>query len=154
MDQEQLYGQYAAVMMAMGPYRAGTALMSFMSQQLGGPIQARALRAEEALGLIDKSKVHNVGKGRTASYVMDKGALIGFDPAKPIDYILNVLRPKLMKASKDDGEAIIRAIFQISSKQTSARLLSDIITNPQMFANELQRYKQGQVSARGFGRLQ
>lgn len=159
MSTDALWGMGPAIMNAMGSSRAGTAMMSMFQQMIGHVVAGKrvALAMEEAHMLTPgKWKTERGGK-----VVMDPDAVpdqAGF-MANPMEWLhdhLNQMRQDKDKNGKPlDVLRIVQEIFQLSSRQTTARLINDIDSNWSVIAKEQQRFQNlGKDGIAGFNKTQ
>lgn len=145
MNAEEMWGKMPAIMNALGSGPAGTAMMSLYSQMVGHVVAGqRVAIAMEQAGMLTPGKwrVERGGKVR-----MDQDAVP--DQAGFMDHPLTWLHDHLgeMRNKKGaDGKpidtvGIVQQIFQLSSRATSARLISDVDMNWPVIQAEEARFK-------------
>ena len=140
MSADTMWGQMPAIMNALNAGPAGTAINSLFGQFVGHVVAGeRVAVAMEAAGMLTPGKW---GAGKGGKVKMDPDAVP--DQAGFMDHPVLWLHEKLeaMRAKKDkngkplDEQRIIQEIFQLSSRVTSARLISDIDANYAIIENE------------------
>lgn len=145
MNSDEFWGKFPAIINALGAGPSGTAMMSLFSQLVGHVIAGKRVAiAEERAGMLTHGK-WRVGKGGKVE--MDQDATP--DQAGFMDHPLTWIHDKIekMKGQKDahgkpiDQVGIIQEIFQLSSRATSARLISDIYANWPVIQAEEARFK-------------
>lgn len=130
----------AMVAQAMRGQRAGTALTSLSQQMVGGKMTEFQAKKLQELGLVgDYTKSGH-------SLIWDKGALnTPFASAlqrDPMD-AANILLEALHKSGKFSMEEIIPELYQILGRQTTQRLVHELVRNYPQMMDEKGRIKQG-----------
>ena len=135
----------AMVSQAMGGQRAGTALSSMFQQMAGGKMSQYAAQ-------LLSDKYHLVGGytvGRGGHLVWDKGALdpethpfikaMGKDPLEAV----KMLKDKMGEGGLNDMEHIIPELYQMLGRNTTQRLVHDLMRNLPQLIGERERMKGG-----------
>ena len=129
-------------MVAMGASRAGTAETSLLQQFAGGQMSQRTAKAMVDDGLIREGE-YDVGRGgqvvvhRDAS---DRLAKQASDPAKLAADIAEKLA-----ADGKDKQGIMLELFRLFGRQTTQRLMADLIQG----APQMERFKENYGKAQG-----
>jgi hypothetical protein len=145
MNGDEFWGKAPAIMNALGASKAGTATMSLFSQMIGHVVAgARVAIAMETAGMLTPGKWHT---GRGGHVTMDADAVPdqGGFADHPFTWLHEHLE-RMQNATNKDGKKLdmvqlVQQIFQLSSRATSARLISDIMNNWPIIENEERRYK-------------
>ena len=135
----------AMVSQAMGGQRAGTALSSMFQQMAGGKMTQYAAQ-------LLSDKYHLLGGyqvGRGGHLVWDKGALdpethpfikaMGKDPLEAV----RMLKDKMGEGGLSDMEHIIPELYQMLGRNTTQRLVHDLMRNLPQLIGERERMKGG-----------
>ncbi len=115
--------------------RSGTGLFQELKSFLSGHFSAQTLQWLEHLHMIDESKVHLKGRGSTAHYILDPGALKDAKllAERPAEWIWNVLGAAMKKAGETapDDEAMSAMASGLSA--TVIRLMGEMLRNEAQF---------------------
>jgi hypothetical protein len=118
---------------AMGGPRAGTALTSLYQQMVGGKMTETAAKHLHDLGLVGDYRV-----SRGGHVVWNKGALDGeFTEKLKTDPLaaVGVMKAAMEKHGFDSIEKMVPELFQVLGRQTTQRLIHDLLRNyPQIMA--------------------
>jgi hypothetical protein len=145
MSSDEMWGMAPGIINALGAGPAGTATMSLFSQMIGHVVAGKrvALAMQEA-GWLTPGK-WRVERG--GHVVMDQDAVpdqAGF-MAHPFtwlhDHLQELRNRKDAHGKPIDVVGVIQRIFQLSSRQTSARLISDVDSNWPILQNEERRWQ-------------
>jgi hypothetical protein len=125
----------------MGGQRAGTSLLSLRNQMTGAML-ARSADAMARYGVLGSNE-YEVGKGDHV-HMTEAGSrrllgLLNEDPVKFVDMMVDKLKEKGI-TDKDDQ---MRAITEMVGRQTSQRLVSDIVAQRQQIDRETGGLNQG-----------
>ncbi|WP_024517076.1 hypothetical protein [Bradyrhizobium sp. Tv2a-2] len=131
----------------MGGQRAGTALLSLRGQMTGAML-ARSADAMAHYGVL-RAGEYEIGKGDHV-HMTPEGSkrllgLLNDDPVKFVDMMVEQLEKKGI-TNKDDQ---MRAITEMIGRQTSQRLVSDIVAQRQQIDRETQGLNQGATVEQG-----
>jgi hypothetical protein len=148
MSTEEMWGLAPAIMNALGASKAGTAMMSTFSQFVGHIVAGkRTAVAMEQAHMLTPGK-WSVGRG--GKIIMDKDAVPDQErmATHPIEWMhekMEALRNKYRnkKTGVVDDTAVtkvIQDIFQIASRATTARMMSEIDANWAVLNNERIRF--------------
>ena len=143
MSADAFWGMMPAAMVGMGSAKAGTALMSLYQQVIGHKLQGRSVaEAMESVGMVRHGGWHmESGHVVMASDAVVNQAQFASDPFTYMHNLLEHIKTMKDKNGKSvDEVGLFQHIFQISSRATSARMISDIAMNWPAFQNEIQRY--------------
>lgn len=140
MGSDEFWGKAPAIMNAIGASKSGTAMMSLFSQMIGHVVAGKRVAvAMESAGML-KHDSWRTGKG--GKVIMDQDAVP--DQGGFVDHPLTWLHEKMEALRQQKGMdevGVIQSIFQLSSRATSARLISDLDKNWPIIQNEEARYK-------------
>ena len=136
MNADEFWGFMPAAMNAMGSSKSGTAVMSLFQQMVGHVVAGkRVAEAMQAAGFL-----------KPGSWKVERGGHVVMAPDALVDQKdfqtnpFTWLHAHLQQLHQmKGGDDIIQQIFQLSSRQTTARLLSDIDANWPVFQNEFHR---------------
>lgn len=139
MSAEAMWGEAPAVMNALGSSKAGTALNSMFAQFIGHVVAGKrvAIAMEEA-GMLTPGKWNANTRG--GKVIMDKDAVpnqAGF-AEDPFAWMHEKL--EAMRAKGKDTVGLMQEIFQLGSRSTTQRLISDIDANWAVIENEKRRF--------------
>jgi hypothetical protein len=128
--------QLAPIIQAMGASRAGTALSSLNTQIVGGVMPERVAKEWEKLHLLDMKHVHATKMG----IKVDEGGVKAeaLWKTNPIAWIATELVPAMQKAGLSNEEQQSK-IMRLMGRQTSVRVVSDILSLAPQIARDFQQ---------------
>lgn len=128
-----------AVAQAMGGPRAGTALMSAAQQFLGGTTTQRTAKAAQKYGLVGD---YDVGRGGQVQF-RDGSLNTPFIKALREDPLeaMKIAQKALYDAGKKNVEEQVPELYKIFGRQTTQRMMHDLLRNMPQIEAERKRLK-------------
>jgi len=126
----------------MGAHRAGTAMMSLNQQFAGGTMWTRNATELERLGVLQSGEWHKGGGG---GIVLSEAARkrLGTSLTDPLAFVTKTLLPAMEAHGITNIDDQIREVYSILGRQTSQRVVADIIRNRYQIASEIGRLDKG-----------
>lgn len=140
MSPDTLYRFMPEAMIAMGSFKAGTAVTSLFSQMVGG-IMTHPVESElEKFNLINREKVHIQRGGHVR---LDEGAIVGQQQLRdnPFIWAMQTLLPA-MEAQGLNLNQQIAELYRMLGRQTTQRLIAEFIAGAPQFARFFENAKQ------------
>jgi hypothetical protein len=123
----------------MGGPRAGTAMMSAYQQMVGGTMYKRTAEALEEAGILKPGEWSAQGGHVTLSQEASKrlGTMLGGDPLEFAENILTQMAEGPLHITDPDQQS--NMLFRIFGRQTTQRMMSDLIRNRNQIKGERDR---------------
>jgi hypothetical protein len=145
------YANMAIVSQMMGGHRAGTALLS-LRQQMTGVMMSRNAEAMRKYGLLDEGEYRSDG-GHTILTDAAKNRLYGLVQNDPMGFV-NHLVDKMEAQGITDKNTQMKVLSEILSRQTSQRMISDMLLAREQIARERRGLEQGATVEQGLSIFQ
>ena len=141
MNYENL-GLMAILSQVMGGPRAGTGAMSLFQQMAGGTMFKRNAQELQELGML-KEDEWSTDKGGRVILSAEAKERLGKMATDLKHLVLGGLTDAMVAHGYDSPDAQVRELFSLLPRQTTQRLLSDIIRNRGQVVRELERMEKG-----------
>jgi hypothetical protein len=135
------YAEMVEAAIALGAARAGTAVTSLFAQLVGGQMTKTVAKRMEEAGML---KPGEWSSGKSGGVVLKPAALKRFSDIQvdPVNWLMHEGHDFISKYAKKQGISEVAAVFQLFGRQTTQRLVSEVISATPQFERAKEIYGQ------------